>query len=135
MKEQLLATLQTSKNYTFAVAESMPDKEYNFKPVESVWNFGELVHHIAYGIEWWENNFIKGEKVDWDEPAFKAKKKELLSYLDRSYASLKDTICKRGLDDKAIQGFHATLDHITHHRGQAVVYLRCKGIVPPGYAY
>jgi uncharacterized damage-inducible protein DinB len=39
------------------------------------------------------------------------------------------------LTDKAVQGFHATIDHITHHRGQAVIYLRSNGITPPEYTY
>ena len=26
------------------------------------------------------------------------------------------------------------LDHVAHHRGQMVIYLRLKGIVPPEYA-
>jgi uncharacterized damage-inducible protein DinB len=25
------------------------------------------------------------------------------------------------------------LDHVAHHRGQAIVYLRLKGITPPDY--
>ena len=52
MKEQLLAIVETSRNYTLAVAEAMPDATYNFKPAGAGWNFIELMHHIAYGIEW-----------------------------------------------------------------------------------
>lgn len=29
----------------------------------------------------------------------------------------------------------ATLDHITHHRGQAIIYLRCNNIAPPEYVF
>jgi uncharacterized damage-inducible protein DinB len=135
MKEQLLATLENSRTYTFAVAESMPEKEYNFKPADSVWNFRELLHHIAYGIEWWQDNFIKDNKTEWDQPAAKANKKEVLDYLNQAYASLKDTVCKGKLSADAVNGFHSTIDHITHHRGQATIYLRCKGITPPAYVY
>jgi uncharacterized damage-inducible protein DinB len=135
MKEQLSATLENSKGYTLAVAGLMPEKDYNFKPVESVWNFGELLHHIAYGIHWWEDNCIKGKKVEWNQPPAKTTKKEIIAYLDKAYASLIETISKEKLTDDAVQGFHATLDHITHHRGQVVLYLRCKGITPPDYVY
>jgi hypothetical protein len=39
------------------------------------------------------------------------------------------------LNEEAIRGFYATLDHVTHHRAQAVTYLRCNGITPPDYVY
>ncbi len=135
MKEQLSATLENSKRYTLTVAELMPDKDYTFKPVDTVWNFRELVHHIAYGIEWWQENFIEGKKADWDQPPAKATRKEVIAYLNKAYASLSETINKGKLSDEAVYGFHATLDHITHHRSQLIIYLRCKGITPPDYVY
>jgi uncharacterized damage-inducible protein DinB len=135
MKEQLSATLENSKTYTLAVANLMPEKDYEFKPVNEIWNFRELLHHIAYGIEWWEDNYIKDKKTEWDQPPAIANKKEVIAYLNKAFASLKDTISKNKLSNEAINGFHATLDHITHHRGQATIYLRGKGITPPAYNY
>lgn len=58
MKEQFAATLENSRTYTLAVANAMPEKDYHFKPAGAGWDFGELLNHIAYGIEWWESNFI-----------------------------------------------------------------------------
>jgi len=135
MKEFLLTTLENSKNYTLAVAGLMPEKDYEFKPAGEVWNFRELLHHIAYGIEWWQDNFIKDKKTEWDQPPAKANKKDVIAYLNKAYASLQETISKGKPGNDAIKGFHATIDHITHHRGQATIYLRCKGITPPAYVY
>ncbi len=135
MKEQLMTTLENSRNYTLAVATAMPENKYQTKPVESVWNFGELLHHIAYGIQWWEDNYVKGTKTEWDPPAVKNNKKAVMEYLDKAYNSLKTTISKNKLTDEAVKGFHATVDHITHHRGQAVLHLRGQGITPPEYMY
>ena len=135
MKEELSALLDHSKNYTMAVADAMPETGYAFKPAESVWNFGELMHHIGYGIHWWEENYVKGKKMDWDPPAAPGNKKEITRYLQEAYHSLQETINTQKLDDNAMAGFHATLDHITHHRGQATIYLRCKSIAPPEYVY
>lgn len=135
MKEQLLSTLENSRNYTLAVADAMPEKNYGFKPVDTVWSFGELLNHIAYGIEWWENNYIKGKKTEWAPPAVKTKKKEIINLLGAAYDTLRETVNSAKLNDDAIKGFHATVDHVTHHRGQAVTYLRCEGIVPPEYSY
>lgn len=132
--EQLLATLENSRNYTMGVAEAMPDKFYGFAPTEGVWNFGELLSHIAYGIQWWEANYIKGEKTDWAPPPAKNTKAAVVAYLENAYNGLEKTLNGK-LSDEAIKGFHATTDHITHHRGQAVLYLRCQGITPPEYVY
>jgi hypothetical protein len=93
------------------------------------------LHHIAYGIEWWEDNYIKDKKTEWDQPSAKANKKEVIAYLNKAYTSLKDTMSKGKLSNEAVNGFHAALDHITHHRGQATIYLRGKGITPPAYNY
>ncbi len=135
MKEQLLATLENSKNYTLDVAWAMPGNSYNFKPADAGWNFRELLHHIAYGIQWWEENFVKGIKIEWDQPATKKTKEEIIEYLNEAYASLKNTLSSMELNDTSVNGFHTTINHITHHRGQAVVYLHCKGITPPEYIY
>jgi uncharacterized damage-inducible protein DinB len=135
MNEQLLATVENSRNYTLQVAEAMPDNAYTFKPSGAGWNFGELLHHIAYGIQWWEDNYIKGNKTDWNPPAAITNKQQVVNYLNKAYDSLKDTVKKQSLTEEAVKGVHATLDHITHHRGQTVIYLRTKGITPPEYTY
>lgn len=135
MKEQLFTTLDNSRNYTLRVAEAMPENFYNFKPAGGGWNFRELLHHLAYGIQWWEDNYLKGKQTPWDQPPAKSSKQEIITYLNVAYDSLKNTLGKQTLNDSVVQGFHATIDHITHHRGQAVLYLRCAGIAPPEYLY
>lgn len=135
MKEQLLSTLEISKNYTFAVADAMPEQGYNFKPVDSIWNFGELFNHIAYGIQWWAANYVKGEKMDWAPPAAKTSKADIRKYLESAFDALKTTINDGDDDESVVKGFYSTLDHVTHHRGQATIYLRANGVVPPEYVF
>jgi len=128
-------TLENSKNYTLAVAEAMPADAYEFKPAGAGWNFRELLHHIAYGIQWWEQNYVKAVESTWNPPAVKSNKEEINSYLHQAYGSLKNSISTLKTNDDLIKGFYTTIDHITHHRGQAVLYLRCAGINPPEYMY
>ena len=135
MKEQLLTTLENSKNYTMKVAAAMPDEAYDFKPDGAGWDFRELLHHIAYGIGWWEENYVKSVETPWDPPATKQNKKEIKNYLETAYASLKKTISELKTNDDVVKGFYATIDHVTHHRGQAVLFLRCHGLTPPDYTY
>lgn len=135
MKEQLLSTLKNSKEYTLAVAQAMPESKYSFSPAPGVWSFGALMNHIAYGIEWWESNFIKKEEAAWNPPSVSESKGDVLKNLEHQFQHLESTIKQVQEIDELITGFHATLDHITHHRGQATTYLRCQGITPPEYTF
>ena len=134
-REGLITLLENSRSYTIAVAEAMPVKLDNFKPSTGVWSFKEHLHHIAYGIEWWKDNYVKGIKTAWAPPATSKGRKEVLTYLGQAYNSLKETLMSIELNDDRVTGFYATLDHITHHRGQCIVYLRINGITPPDYTY
>jgi uncharacterized damage-inducible protein DinB len=118
-----------------AVAEAMPENLYAFKPTEEVWNFNELINHIAYGIEWWHANYIKLTEQSWNPPAPKSSKKETIKFLQQCYDGLLKTLEGEKLSDEGLKGFWATLDHITHHRGQAVLHLRLNNIAPPDYAF
>lgn len=135
MKEQLLSTLETSKNYSLAVASAMPAAQFGFKPVAEVWTFAELMSHIAYGIHWWEENYIRGVESEWNPPAAVSGKSEAVDRLNEAYEMLGQCINSLKPNTTELNGLHATLDHITHHRGQATTYLRCCGITPPDYAY
>lgn len=135
MQEPLLALVDNSKNYTLSVAQMMPEGSYEFRPEGALWNFSELLQHIAYGIGWWEENYILEIKTPWAPPVFNGQKNEIITRLNDSYDSLKKTINKMTISENGIKGIYATLDHITHHRGQAVLYLRCNGIAAPEYIY
>lgn len=135
MKAPLLSALQTSRSYTLAVADAMPEAQYGFRPVDEVWSFGELMHHIAYGIHWWEQNFIRMEETEWEPPAAVPEKAGIRAALEKAYEVLEQSMKGKQLATEAENGFHSTLHHIAHHRGQAVTYLRCNHIAPPEYVY
>ncbi|WP_276371177.1 DinB family protein [Chryseolinea sp. H1M3-3] len=117
------------------MAEAMPETRYDFKPSPDVWNFKELMNHIVYGISWWENNYLKKIETPWNPPPILGKRQEILDAMHKAYDALAQTIAKGKSNDGVLKGFHATLDHVTHHRGQAIVYLRCNGITPPEYTF
>lgn len=135
MNEALQATWVRSREYTLAVAAAMPEADYDFKPTEAVWSFRELMQHIAYSIGWWEENYVKGTETEWAPPATKRSKQQVLSDIGKAYDHLAATLQKKELTGAALHGFHATTDHVTHHRAQGVTYLRCKGVTPPEYVY
>jgi|SRR5579859_1207846 len=135
MKQKLLATLATAQQYTLEIAGAMPEEGYAFRPADSIWTFGELIHHIGYGIYWWEDNFIRGKKTAWEPPVPTVGKKATIDYVKKAFVDLQKTVEGSADGDELVHGLWATLDHVTHHRGQATVYLRCKGIAPAEYCW
>ena len=47
MKENLLQLLENSRTYTLRIADAMTENKYETKPADGVWNFRELLRHLA----------------------------------------------------------------------------------------
>jgi uncharacterized damage-inducible protein DinB len=136
-----------AKEYTLEFAQAMPDNQYGFKPTPEVFSFAEQLVHIA-GSNYWFFSALKGEKPPLSEEALKAQgksKDDVLKILKESFApadayveGLTDTVAFEDLDvgKTKLAKWKIVLfavDHLTHHRGQLVVYLRLNGIKPPEY--
>jgi len=145
-----------AKEYTIQVAEAMPAEDYGFKPSDSVRSFGEQMTHIGMSTSMILHTFIKGEEMKMDmaemgklEKSIGASKKETIKLLNSAFddaiASL-NKMDQSDLDKTFVfifspdkpeftnqQGFLFLRDHGTHHRGQAIIYLRMKGIKAPSY--
>jgi uncharacterized damage-inducible protein DinB len=125
-----------------AVAEAMPADQYGFRPHPESMNFGELMAHIAST----NFQFCAGLK-DTDPPAMpEAKDKDgYVKFLSDSFAycaKMIPTLTAEQMErthnspDGNLPGREVLLAmyiHVAHHRGQAEIYLRDKGIRPPGY--
>jgi len=136
-----------SKEYFMEFAKAMPEDKYGFKPTEEVMSFAEQVLHDIGGNFWFFAT-LKGEKPPKPEEALKAEGKtkadiiklveEADAYGDEFFNGLTETIAheEAKMGENAIAKWKLILfsfDHITHHRGQLVVYLRLNGIKPPQY--
>jgi uncharacterized damage-inducible protein DinB len=125
-----------------AVAEAMPPEQYPFRPDPGSMTFGELMAHIAST----NYAFCAGLK-DVDTPAFPspADKDAVVKFLSSSFDYCSSII--PNLTDDQLNKVHNSPDgrlpgrevllamfaHVAHHRGQAEIYLRDKGIKPPSY--
>ncbi len=143
----LQAVWKQSKAYMMEFAAAMPEDKYGFKPTEEVFSFAEQLLHLA-GANYWFFSAIKGGQPPVSEDALKAEGKSgaevkklledsfafgdgIVADLDDASAAVDVTMGKNKLAAWKLVLFCA--DHITHHRGQAVVYLRLNGIKPPQY--
>jgi len=137
---------QRSIDYTERVAQAMPADKYDFKPDDGFMSFGEQLLHIAGNVEYLTEK-ITGERVsfyDRDRSATltKADIIRILQEANSYVAGLILTISQETLQEEVNFGnvemtrenlFYLLRDHQTHHRGQAVVYLRLNKIEVPAY--
>lgn len=138
---------ERAKAYTLAVAEAMPEDAYNYRPTDDVFTFGEQMTHVIGNMRWICSSKVLEQPSDfdrsyWIEQSAARSKAEILAELAATFdyvhealmtctdAQLQATVAFRGQRQRK-DLFHVMRNHATHHRGQAVVYLRMKGITPP----
>jgi uncharacterized damage-inducible protein DinB len=125
-----------------AVAQAMPADDYAFRPHLESMTFGELMSHIATT----NYQFCAGLK-DSQPPALPspATKDATVKFLSDSFEYCSGII--QNLTERQLAAAHNSPDghlpgrevllalyiHVAHHRGQAEIYLRDKGIRPPSY--
>lgn len=146
-KDQIVGEWTRAKAYTKAYLDAMPADGYAFKATPEVRSFAGQMLHLA------DDNYFFLNKVS-DKPSPLGKDVSL----EKTVEPTKDATTKAVLDSydyaiEAIKGMNEAqfsqevslgklkstrglllvkgFEHQTHHRGQATVYLRLKGVTPP----
>lgn len=134
---------ENSKEYLITIAEAMPEQDYNFKPTERQMSFKEQLLHIQNNMEWLSSTYFRGEKTE--STPENISKQELIESLTVSFNAVAKAVSEtpeRELEDTVdffagpkskLQILNLLQDHLTHHRGQLIVYLNLKNIEPPKY--
>jgi uncharacterized damage-inducible protein DinB len=135
MKEIILKDLLKAKDYTLKIANAMPEKQIDFKPVKQVWNFRDLILHLGYSLLWFNENYLLKNEVAWSAPDVHPTRDELADYLTNAFDKIELTIRESDVDERFTDGYYQMMDHNAHHRGQAVTYLRCADIAAPQYPF
>jgi uncharacterized damage-inducible protein DinB len=144
---ELKAHWKTSKDFTLAVANAMPDADYGFKAAPEEMSFGEMVVHIAQGNGFYcaggpgsptKSPIVKPATID------KASAMKVLAQSFDFCASMLGGLKPTDLDmmtgpegqqTSVREVLWAGFTHTAHHRAQLEVYLRVKGIKPPDYQF
>jgi hypothetical protein len=125
---------------SIAVAQAMPAESYSFKPHPESMNFGELRSHIAM-----TNYQFCASLKDSPTPPMPShgNKDTIILFLSASFSYCAGVIPSlteaelgkpHNSPDGRLSGrevLMALYVHVAHHRGQAEIYLRDKGIKPP----
>ena len=128
-------------------AELMPESDYNFRPVDTVRTFGQILAHVA-GANYVFCSAAKGEESPHAEAAFEKTATtraqinkalgESIAYCDAAYAALDDKRAGETVElpfgmGKGARALPLILNtgHLQEHYGNLVTYFRVKGMVPP----
>jgi uncharacterized damage-inducible protein DinB len=145
VKGTVLKHLKTSRDFTLKVADQMPESDYGFKLTPAQMSFGEQMVHLAQGHEYFLSPF-SGEKASPGKPATMSKS-DVMAFVRKSFDASIEKVSKLTPDQlsKSYKSDEGTmsglellmglLDHTTHHRASAEMYLRAKGITPTEYQF
>ena len=147
--DNLVADFERSKTMSLAYIEAMPEDQFGFKPTEGGRSFAEQMLHGAQGTIGLSANgtgeiaIYKDMNIE-KEAAFhtKSEVRRLVSEsFDFAIAGIQNMDASK-LDEIVVRGpfkvsrlgwIQKANEHVGHHRGQAAIYLRLKGITPPQY--
>lgn len=123
-----------------ALAESVPEESYAYRPVPEVRSFAEQLRHVAFWNDYLRDT-LRGEDADGAanelSPTDYPGRAEILPALRESFDGVRAELAKgsgkrgAGADDKWLDLAVSYVDHAAEHYGQLVVYARLCGVIPP----
>lgn len=148
--EDYIERLENSRKYLVLIAQTMPEDKYDFKASPEAMSFAQNLLHIGYAMDWHSQSLL-GERAsrDWNtDTVYKVankSKEEMIATINKTFddtiillqqfdtSHFDDELDYFGLNRSKRQIFFLLADHITHHRGQMLVYMRLNGLNPPRY--
>jgi len=152
--QYLTQEFENEVNSTRRLLQAVPEKDLNYKPSDVSWTMGELAQHIATIYYWYVGTLTKdvydmaADNLELGEPGdIKATLSLFESNVEKARAAM-ETLTEDKLQvnwtmkigDKVVlgpmprgivaRGF--LFNHIYHHRGEMIVYLRATGNKVPG---
>ena len=148
-----------TKEYTLAVLDAMPADGFDTKPNPVQRNFGDQLRHLAVANVVYFKAFdllpvpeatLTTDRAALDKYADPLDKAAVRKFVEASFDYVAAVLAKMSDKDMARRDLgpwkgaapHSAVDvcmraymHSAHHRGQAVVYLRVKGITPPTWKF
>lgn len=152
--QYLTQEFEQEVNSTRKLLQAIPEKDLGYKPSEISWTMGELAQHIATIYYWYVGTFTQDvydmaadqlERGDTND--IKATLELFEKNVEKARAALKslteeklETNWTMKVGDKVVlgpmprgivaRGF--LFNHIYHHRGELIIYLRATGNKVPG---
>jgi uncharacterized damage-inducible protein DinB len=136
---------KTARDLTLAVADAMPADGYGLKPDPGEMSFGEQISHIAQANYGYCSAFTKAKSpftkpANFDKETVMKLTGDSFDYCSEIIGALTEDQLNEmrgpeGRQSSLREVMLGAFTHMAHHRGQAEVYLRVKGIKPPQYKF
>jgi hypothetical protein len=154
IKDALVKHWKVTEDFTIAVAKQMPAESYGFRPVPEELSFGQLMVQIgganlnacstASGMQRPAIppkllDALKDEKINIEKDLAVQFLTDSFDFCNKAVTSMTaeklDAVAGGARKMTGFEWLWAYFTHTAHHRGQAEVYLRLKGIVPVAYTF
>lgn len=145
IKAAVLKHLQTSRDFTLKVADQMPASDYDFKLTPPQMSFAQQMVHLSQAFDEFLSPMTGGSAGPGKPPSLS--KPDVIAFVRKSFDDAiakvsKLTPAQIGKTYNTGEGSSTgtdmlleLLDHTTHHRASAEMYLRAKGITPTEYQF
>lgn len=144
-KEAFLVKWENSKNYLLEIIALMPEEHLTFKPTEREMSFQEQLIHIKGNMDWLSTTYFSSDSLVRSTSEVTYSKEEIKVLVRQAFeqtaAKVNSTTDESLLEvvdffagpKSKLQILNLLQDHVTHHRGQLIVYLNLKEVEPPRY--
>ena len=145
VKSAFLIKWENSKNYLLEIAKAMPEENYNFKPTKRQMSFQEQLLHIRQNMIWLSETYFTDDNFKKSEKITPKTKQEVIKELKKTFNNVSEIINNIEIKELAclvdffagtkskLQILNLLQDHVTHHRGQIIVYLNLNDVKPPKF--
>jgi hypothetical protein len=123
-----------------ALAESVPEESYDYRPVPEVRTFAEQLRHVAFWNDYLRDT-LRGDDANGEANEISADdyptRAEIVPALRESFAGVRAELAKGNgkggarADERKLDLAVSYIDHAGEHYGQLVVYARLCGVIPP----
>ncbi|GLR17289.1 hypothetical protein GCM10007940_19040 [Portibacter lacus] len=144
-KSNFLKKWDNAAAYTIECAEAMPEDKYDYKPTPESRTFkGQLLHMVS-NMMWLSTEYLEGVAYHENLKEIDPSKDQMLTILRETFKLSRQAV--EDLPDhkmRDVVNFFAgpmeiqqimmlMTDHMTHHRGQILVYMRMNDVKAPKY--
>ena len=146
-RAEFVENWKTSREFTLAVAQVMPEDLYKYKPHPDVMSFGALMVHIAQTNHFRfaqvaaDSRAVPVNQAQWTKANILEALRQSFDYCIRTLETVSEGKLHKMYDvgwnhrprvtgSQLLLGMHT---HTAHHRAQAETYMRANNVTPPAY--
>lgn len=145
VNEAFVEKWDNSKTYLLDIVKMMPAEKLDYKPTQREMSFKDQIFHILDNMTWLSTTYFTNEKHIKKDHSSIVLKEDILKEIEISFDKAKKIIeANKEIDlsqkveffagpKTKLQILNLMQDHVTHHRGQLIVYLNLNQIQPPKY--